>query len=330
VRSVARNTGVGLGIAAFALHLFVMTCFAGRWDKSAAVTVFPIWLWAAGGLTLSGLGWVLGRPAMAKVPLLVWLATLVLCADERRGLWRAATGHAAPGREAKDPNQLRVVTLNCHGNNLACAREVLAWQPDVVLLQEMRNWQQPALDLLAGEWWGAEASVVGGHDTAIVARGKLTPRQRTPGGQPEQFVQATLTLNGRSVEVLSVHLQGHVTDLRLHRWQTWRDHARNQRRHRLYLADVMSHQVRLGSDLPCLIGGDFNSPAGDRVFHTLERHFTDAFAEAGTGWGNTFRNDWPLLRIDQLWTTDELRCVSARAVKTEHSDHRMVVADFAW
>ena len=38
-------------------------------------------------------------------------------------------------------------------------------------------------------------------------------------------------------------------------------------------------------------------------------------------------SDIPLLRIDQIWTSDHFRAVRVRARKTEHSDHRMVVCD---
>lgn len=43
--------------------------------------------------------------------------------------------------------------------------------------------------------------------------------------------------------------------------------------------------------------------------------------------GDTFMNDFPILRIDQVWTSEHFRAVGARAKKAEHSDHRMVVCD---
>ncbi|MGK0187875.1 MAG: endonuclease/exonuclease/phosphatase (EEP) superfamily protein YafD, partial [Verrucomicrobiales bacterium] len=78
-------------------------------------------------------------------------------------------------------------------------------------------------------------------------------------------------------------------------------------------------------------GGDFNSPAGDRVYFSLRGNFTDSFYAVGTGWGNTVMNRYPVHRIDQIWaSSDALVPVRSRAVPTEHSDHRMVVSDYVW
>ena len=58
-------------------------------------------------------------------------------------------------------------------------------------------------------------------------------------------------------------------------------------------------------------------------------HFgrVDAFAAAGTGWGNTYQRRIPIHRIDQIHCTRQFRPLRCSAVTTRHSDHRMVVAD---
>jgi endonuclease/exonuclease/phosphatase (EEP) superfamily protein YafD len=334
-RQVVSGAAPLLALAALALHAGVMICFAGRWDKTAAITIIPIWVWSLLGLALAAAAWAAVRGRLATIAAALWLATLLVCPDEWRGLWRSAfTKSEAPthDRRLNEPaSRFRVVSLNCRGSNLASARDAAAWKPDVLLLQEMRGGQRGPLGALARDLWGDQASLVFGHDTVILARGRLTPSARTVPGQGQQFIQATLTRpDGRQLEVASVHLQGHVTDLRLWNWRTWRAHAQNQRRHRLYVADVMLRSLAIAGDRPCLIGGDFNSPAGDRTFQTLRPRFHDAFAEAGLGWGNTFRNDWPVLRIDQIWATSDLKPHAARAVATPHSDHRLVVVDYDW
>jgi hypothetical protein len=40
----------------------------------------------------------------------------------------------------------------------------------------------------------------------------------------------------------------------------------------------------------------------------------DAFAEAGLGWGSTFHNDFPIIRIDQVWFSRHFRPVAVFAV----------------
>jgi vancomycin resistance protein VanJ len=334
VRAVVEGAAPLLALAALALHVGVMICFGGRWDKTAAITIIPIWVWSFFGLALAVPAWLAIRGRLATIASLLWLLTLLVCPDEWRGLWRTALSNTpAPiqNRASAPPTHFRVVTLNCRSSNILSARQAASWKPDVLLLQEMRGHPAGPLGALARELWGNDGSLVFGYDTAILARGRLTPSARTPPGQGQQFIQATLTLpDGRTLEIASVHLQGHVTDLRLWNWRTWRAHAQNQRRHRLYMADVMMRSLAFAGDRPCLIGGDFNSPAGDRTFHTLQSRFLDSFAEAGVGWGNTFRNDWPVLRIDQIWATPTLRPHAARAVASQHSDHRLVVVDYEW
>jgi endonuclease/exonuclease/phosphatase (EEP) superfamily protein YafD len=77
-----------------------------------------------------------------------------------------------------------------------------------------------------------------------------------------------------------------------------------------------------------IIGGDFNAPPSDPVYSLLKGNFEDAFIQAGTGWGNTYQRRIPILRIDQIHATRQLRPIRCAAVTTKRSDHRMVVADF--
>ena len=316
--------------AGLLLHLGVMVCHAGRWDWVSAVTVFPIWMWALGGLALGGIARLAGWRRSGSLVLLLWAVVFLSCPDEWRPLWRGmAQSSAAPPPGPPPAGRWRVVSLNCRKKSIDAAREVAAWKPDVALFQEMGGWQEAALKALAREWWGAEGQAVVGPECAILARGGLIPRLTTPPSVDEQFVQATLHRpDGQEIELVSIHLQRAVTDMRLWRWETWREHSRNHRSRRLHLADAMNYQLRIGGLRPCLMAGDFNAPANDRIFRTLMPHFRDVFPMAAVGWPDTYPNGFPLLRIDQMWVTPELKPSGARAVRTVHSDHRMVVVDF--
>jgi len=56
---------------------------------------------------------------------------------------------------------------------------------------------------------------------------------------------------------------------------------------------------------------------------------TDAFVQAGRGWGGTHLNELPILRIDQVWLSGEWRALSVTAHRTRNSDHRVVVCDIS-
>jgi len=52
----------------------------------------------------------------------------------------------------------------------------------------------------------------------------------------------------------------------------------------------------------------------------------DTFVGDGVGWGGTWHNKFPVLRIDQVWVSRHFKVVAATARRTQHSDHRMVLA----
>ncbi len=334
--AAAIRSGASRAAAVGSLGLFgtVMMCLSGRWDAVAAITIIPLWVWSFFGLAAATGGLLACRTRSAALAALLWGGTLLAGPDEWRGLWRSWFSNPPPllpQRPAVHRAQtLRVITLNCRRSNIASAREAAAWNPDVILLQEMRGYATRDVNALARELWGPESSTVASFDTAILAHGHLRPHPSNRANRRlQEFVQATLTRpDGSQIEVASVHLQGHVTSLKLWDPETWRAHARKQRRHRLYMEEIIAPSLQSGQPRPRLIGGDFNSPAGNRTFAALQPSFADAFATAGTGWGNTFRNDWPLLRIDQIWATHDLQPTAARTIKTAYSDHRMVVVDY--
>jgi len=75
------------------------------------------------------------------------------------------------------------------------------------------------------------------------------------------------------------------------------------------------------------VGGDFNVAPGDKVFHEFGDALKDTFDEGGRGWCNTIVDSMPLLRIDQIWTNQQLRCVNAHAINAPKTDHKMYVAE---
>jgi vancomycin resistance protein VanJ len=79
--------------------------------------------------------------------------------------------------------------------------------------------------------------------------------------------------------------------------------------------------------VPLIVGGDFNAPAGDRIYRALPPRLRSTFRDGGKGWGNTVLNDFPIARIDQIWASDHFRTATVVARKTVNSDHRMVICD---
>ncbi|MFW5697628.1 MAG: endonuclease/exonuclease/phosphatase family protein [Fimbriimonadaceae bacterium] len=80
-----------------------------------------------------------------------------------------------------------------------------------------------------------------------------------------------------------------------------------------------------------MVGGDFNTPPDADVTQALTGGLQDAFQQAGRGYGATAVNPYPaIVRIDQIWFSENLGATASWVHKTEHSDHRAVVAEFVY
>ncbi len=87
---------------------------------------------------------------------------------------------------------------------------------------------------------------------------------------------------------------------------------------------------------PTIIAGDFNVPNHGQIYHRYRSQFTDAFEKAGHGFGLTFpgftRNPLtlfgPWLRLDQVFSNQQLQPVACKAEPGRRSQHRCMVATF--
>ncbi|MEZ5327836.1 MAG: endonuclease/exonuclease/phosphatase family protein [Verrucomicrobiales bacterium] len=309
----------------------LLLLFTYRWVGTSALTIIPFWAYGIIALAASLLCLAILRNGFSIAAALIWLATLLTCPDEMAGLariWHEAPAPGTPALAADNVQPLRVVTLNCRKHNLKCLDVIKEWQPDIILLQESPY--RSYLSKLATDLYGKDGGMIAmpSWDCAIVARGKITVRQTAP-----YFTQAKVELaNGRSVEVVSLHLHGAATSLSLHRRKTWQLHTTSRQVRLAEMANIHQSILKYAPYRTCIIGGDFNSPAGDRVYFSLRNNnFTDSFRTTGKGWGDTVMSRYPVHRIDQIWaSSDTLRPIRSRTVTTEHSDHKMVVSDFVW
>jgi endonuclease/exonuclease/phosphatase (EEP) superfamily protein YafD len=301
------------------LILFIAS-HAWRPDILQAATLLPVFAWGLLGLSCSACARG-GTPR--RVLLVLWIVAVVWLADAPLSLVRRA--RPAP----QNAPTIRVVSINCLARSSA-AEEIAAWNPDVVLIQETPP--QKFLHELAKSVFGDDGLAVCSPDTSVLLRGQaqlLTVPGQTGNDMVGKYVgiEATLT-NGVQLGIVSLRLLPTPIRLDVWNWQCWQFYADNHRRRRAELAKIVEY-LDQHTDLPLVIGGDFNTPARDSVFQLLQPRFREAFQAAGQGWGKTAMNDWPLHRIDQVWVTEPLIPLSVRAEPTKNSDHRAVVCDLA-
>ncbi|MFD0893228.1 hypothetical protein KBB96_17545 [Luteolibacter ambystomatis] len=71
----------------------------------------------------------------------------------------------------------------------------------------------------------------------------------------------------------------------------------------------------------CLIAGDFNTPPAAVGYDDWRRDFTFANAAQTRGFVETWPFGVPLLQLDQLWLSHDLKCTSVIRQPSLHSDH---------
>ena len=104
------------------------------------------------------------------------------------------------------------------------------------------------------------------------------------------------------------------------------------------VSDLVERYIRRVSGSQ-LLTGDFNQTDWSRSYDRLASVLDDSFREAGRGFGHTYPSNIgfsrtevsiPLVRIDYIFHSADLRAVTARVGPDGGSDHLPVVADFAF
>ena len=217
----------------------------------------------------------------------------------------------------------RIVTLNCNMGSKKAAIEPKELSPDIVFFQESPGSND--IKQIAAEFYGDQAGWVYGGDTSMIANGSVKPIHTDRGSH---FVHAVVTLSsGFQLDAVSLRLAAPVFRLDFYSSGFWADHKAVRIKHRNQLREVVDHLNKSAVTDNWIIGGDFNLVGNDGALSPFAE-LQDSFLKSGVGWGNTGTNDYPLFRVDQIWKAGNLKSTSNYALPTEHSDHRIVVAEF--
>lgn len=312
-----------LAVSVSLLVLFLLS-HVFRWELLVYATIFPVFMWLVLGVSLSA-GMVrlqYGRWGMIGI----WMMITLFWGD---GPWSLLRGWPqVPENEnvsaGLDPaSGLRVISLNCKGESDAII-ELKQLAPDIVLLQESIRPQE--LEQLQDQHF-PDHVVITGRDSALLVRGTeqaVTPRD----GRDSRVRIARIHLrNNTRLVVASIHLLPSPRRIDFWNLSTWKLFARQHQERREQLQDIYRQVLDQPDTDAVILGGDFNAPAGDRIYEVLEPTLRDSWLEAGRGWGKTSLNRFPIHRIDQVWVDRGFAVKSVVARSSNRSDHRMVVCD---
>lgn len=77
---------------------------------------------------------------------------------------------------------------------------------------------------------------------------------------------------------------------------------------------------------PVILCGDFNDTPSSYTYYKIRDGMSDAFVEAGSGFGNTYAGKFPSFRIDYILHAPELDAVYFKRIRTPLSDHYPIIA----
>ena len=305
------------------LILVVIGVGATRWQlySLAAFRLVPAWCWLVAGMVplilarrLRPRCWLVGSTVL-------WLWFGVACVEESRSLTRSMWSRVSKPIESEPQDlRLRVVSLNCADGSLRTARETVLLVPDVLLFQESPG--RDDLERLATELFGDSHGVLWSPDTSIVSR---WPIQRT--FVQDHFVSGLVQLpSGFQLRVVSLRLAPPIVRYDLWSPTCWREQSANRQQHTKQIDQLLESLIDEIEDA-VIIGGDFNTAPNDRAIWRLSEFAQDTFDVAGRGWGNTVLNTIPVLRFDQIWASGRIRPIATWAIRSEQSDHRLVLSD---
>ena len=315
-------------VGSLALCAFMAHCYAKRPNELAAITVFPAWVWAVPGLLLLTPAWIKHGRWLALAMTVVWVGYGLAFMD---GLGSAIRGTYTswPTKEwlaARDRGLgIRVVSLNCKEHSYESAKEVRHFDPDIVLLQECPKFDE--VKALALDLFGSTAGIAYGYDATIIARGRAKPRQLDKDFR-RFMAQAEVTLpNGLKLDVVSLRLVPALVRVDLWNPETWKLQRENRELRIQQIQSIAELVGKSSSSRPMILGGDFNATQGDPVYNHVRAPLRDAFYSAGIGWGGTYSTKAPLLRLEHVFVTPQLRPATVVARNAIHSDHLILVCD---
>lgn len=317
--SVNKRRLLARAAAIFLLSAAYVSC-VHRPDILTALTLVPAWLWLLPALATIICIWRLKDRRFAYGLLILWSIFGVGWVEEVSALTRSVL-RSVKAREPKRES-IRVVTLNCDSIS-RCVEDLVRVEPDIILLQESPGDEE--LLRLTQLLFNGEGHFLSSGDTSILARGKIDALRDQRG---QHYAMGVVSLSGKpSIHCVSLRLAPPVA--RLDYWSPgfWTDHQAMRYKHREQLRQVMQVLRETLDGDACVLGGDFNMTPLDRAFSELCPDLTDSFLKSGTGLGGTGTNDWPLFRVDQIWSNHRLQSDHTYTRKWTKSDHRLVISE---
>ncbi|MCG8600016.1 MAG: hypothetical protein MI807_07740 [Verrucomicrobiales bacterium] len=306
------------------LYCGILVCFLNRWDSMVAVTLIPFWAWAAVGVLLCLLSWIFFRGPSSIVVLCLWLATSLFFSEETHTLFRELSEAIDPKTVPENAELLRIASFQSTTGELDFQR-ISDLKPDILLLQ-LSDPKEETIRELADHLFGMDGAYFTGGDNAIIARGEFLNILEDP---ENNCAHARLRRkDGFLIDITGISLPASIPSPYLWKKSTWDTLTELRKTNRQRVRGCLGENPITRPNTARLVAGGFNTPPGDDIFRPLETNrMQDSFHVSGHGWGNTFKGEYPLLRLDQIWISENLIPLETETASLPGSIHRAVVAE---
>jgi vancomycin resistance protein VanJ len=240
---------------------------------------------------------------------------------------------------------LRVLSFNVNsglGGQRAIADEIAAASPDVVLLQEAPFGGAQLAEALRAHYPYVESSTQFIVASRYRVASSSAPEPRPFAGHPrtQRFMRYMIETPLGSLVFFNVHPISprgvlHVRQFRAALQQLRsgevfagdpeRDVQSNVGLRALQIEGVA--EAAASETLPVLIAGDTNLPGLSALFRRSLSGYADGFRVASGGFGYTYPEKYPFLRLDRILASSKLRFASFRVACHGVSDHLCVTAE---
>jgi len=326
-----------IGLTALYVVFIAIVIWAIEFDAedhhlSSVMMYMPQYLWLTPLLILTPLCLLL-RPILVIVHAVVAAVVIFFFMDY---VWAGA-------QEANGPT-FKLMTNNVgenHGKSIQPFAE--ANQPEIIVLQDAGR-RGPEYQKMFPE------AYLRGHDQFLVVskypvlNGGVLDMNDAEGRPVAAWFE--IDLNGQGIYVFAVHMPtpraqldaikgsgllgsvahrlkkgGHAEKVYLE----GKEFFRNQLELAQKLVDFTKE-----ADKPFIVCGDFNVPTHGKTYHLYKKHWTEAFAVSGNGFGWTFPGDTKMvpawLRLDNIYVSQELRPIRTFAETGRPSQHRSMLS----
>jgi endonuclease/exonuclease/phosphatase (EEP) superfamily protein YafD len=312
-------------LAVFAVAVCLLV-FADTWWPATVLLFAPRWIWAAPLAVLIPAALVMDRKLLLPLGLAGYLVLFPVM-----GLELPSPGVVLADKSKRD---VRIMTYNVGGGELdpnALAPLLARIGPDVALFQECGHLFEGARPALLKQGWHVDVQygscIASRHPIRAVDARDLKDVWQMGGSGI--IVRYEIALPGIPLNVINMHLETVRDGLQaVIRRAPWRGAA--QLRANIRQRDLESSFGRAWTARatgPLVLTGDFNMPVESSIYQTYWSSFTNAFSEAGLGFGYTKATRWHGIRIDHVLAADDWQCLSAWVGPHLGGDHRPMVAD---